>query len=210
MQNLWCGSLSGLDNTYVPLYPKFKQMGSWHGHNISGFAAQIPKLWSRCLWDRNVACWTPVSMMDPLPLEAGGGGLALLALPHLSLGRGHLGWWDTISLPSFRRKANQTTQDMFSIIKAEYQSESDRSEKKCCFTSESQIKIYSLLLWHKCPLHLFTLTWGLRLTYFICPDGLHHFVKEDLSVLKRYVCQVPCMLSLIYCLPGGMLSPTGI
>ncbi|PKU42373.1 hypothetical protein llap_7320 [Limosa lapponica baueri] len=25
------------------------------------------------------------------------------------------------------------------------------------------------------------------LAYFICPDGLHHFVKDDLSVLKRAI-----------------------
>lgn len=118
------------------------------------------------------------------------------------------------------RRANQTVQDVFSIIKAEHQSNLDGSENKCYFTSETQMKIYSLLLisfaflylllWHNHPLHLFTLTWGLRLTYFICPDGLHRSVKDDLSVPKRYVCQVPCMLSLIYCLPGGMLSQTGI
>lgn len=92
--------------------------------------------------------------------------------------------------------------------------------KEMLFYIRKPNKIYSLLqisfaflyllLWHKCPLHLFTLTWGLKPAYFICPDGLHHFVKDDLSALERYVCQVPCMLWLIYCLPGGMLSPTGV
>lgn len=45
---LWVGL------TYVPLHPKFKQMGFWHGHGVSWFSVQIPKLWSGCLWDPDV------------------------------------------------------------------------------------------------------------------------------------------------------------
>lgn len=115
-------------------------MGSWHGCNIGGFAAQIPKVWSGCLWALNVACWTPVSKTVPWSLGAGRGGLVFLALPHLSPGRGHSVWSDTVSLPSSRRKATQTIQGTFSIVNADFQSELDRCEKKCCFTSESQIK----------------------------------------------------------------------
>lgn len=42
------------------------------------------------------------------------------------------------------KPTKETTQRKFPIVKAEYQSELDRSEKKC-FMSESQIKIHSLL-----------------------------------------------------------------
>lgn len=150
------------------------------GMDMSGFAAQEPKLWPGCLWDLT--------------------GLVALQLTRQTHGLWKQGkeiwysWlcptgqrpfrWDTATMPSSRSKTNQIMQDIFSTVKAEYQGELSGMKRNADLHQKAKYKPIAchgfsfffpflyLWLWHKCPLHLFTLTWGLRLAYFICPDGL--------------------------------------
>jgi len=120
-------------------------------------------------------------------------------------------------IPALIQEEGKPTMQDILHCKSRIQSELDRSEKLVCIRKLNKniacCRFLLLFFIYYCDISvlcIYLLLLGVRLAYFICPDGLHHFVKDDLSVLKRYVCQVPHMLSLIYCLPGGMLSPTGV
>lgn len=181
------------------------------GIDRSGFAAWYP-VWSGCLWD--LAGLVVLHSAGQIHgLEAGRGGLVLLALSHWQ-GPFRVVGHSVRALSQEKDKSNNAE-----CIVHWTPRWAVRNEEKCWFTPESQIQTHSLSQIFFLFSFIYDCDISVLCIYLLLPGvpGLHiSFAQMGcitlwrmISVLERCLCQVPCMLSLIYCLPGDRLSPTG-